>query len=58
VHGPPVRQVVSRCRWLTEGRASGAATEVAFTFVILPREGRIAAIKAFFDHDEALESLA
>jgi ketosteroid isomerase-like protein len=50
--------VVSRCRWLTEGRASGVAQEVSFTFVIRPEGDRIAAIKAFFDHDEALRSLA
>ena len=50
--------VVSRCRWLTEGKASGAATVVAFTFLTLARDGRIAAIRAFFDHDEALRSLA
>jgi ketosteroid isomerase-like protein len=50
--------VVSRCRWLTEGRASGVAQEVPFTFVVKPEGERIAAIKAFFDHDEALRSLA
>jgi ketosteroid isomerase-like protein len=50
--------VVSRCRWLTEGRASGLATAVPFTFVIKPEGDRIAAIRAFFDHDEALRSLA
>ena len=50
--------VVARCRWLTEGKASGAATAVSFTFLIEPREGQIAAMRAFFDHDEALRFLA
>ena len=50
--------VVARCRWLTTGKASGAATEVPFTFLIQARAGRIATIKAFFDHAEALRSLA
>ena len=41
-----------------DGRASGVAQDVAFTFVIKPEGDRIAAIRAFFDHDEALRSLA
>jgi ketosteroid isomerase-like protein len=49
--------IVSRCRWLATGRASGAATEVPFTFLIKVRGGRIVTVKAFFDHAEALRSL-
>ena len=49
--------VVSRCRWLATGKASGAPTEVPFTFVTEVREGRIATLKAFFDHAEALRAL-
>ncbi len=49
--------IVSRCRWLATGKASGAATTVPFTFLIQVREGRLALIKAFFDHDEAMRNL-
>jgi ketosteroid isomerase-like protein len=49
--------VVSRCRWFTEGKVSGIAQDVSFTFLIRPEDGRIAAIRAFFDHAEALRSL-
>ena len=48
---------VLRCRWLTTGKASGAATSVPFTFLIQAREGRLVLIKAFFDHVEALRNL-
>jgi ketosteroid isomerase-like protein len=49
--------VVSRCRWVTTGKASGATTQVPFTFLIKVREGRLVTVKAFFDHAEALRSL-
>ncbi len=49
--------IVSRCRWLTTGKASGATTAVPFTFLIKVREGRLVTVKAFFDPEEALRSL-
>ena len=49
--------VVSRCRWLTRGKASGAATVVPFTFLGAARGGHLAELRAFFDHDAALRSL-
>ena len=49
--------IVSRCRWLTTGKASGASTAVPFTFLIQAREGRLVLIKAFFDHAEAMRNL-
>ena len=48
---------VLRCRWLTTGKASGAATTVPFTFLIQARQGRLVLIKAFFDHAEALRAV-
>ena len=48
---------VARCRWVVEGAASGIATDVAFTYIGVLRDGQMYRLRAFFDHDQALAAI-
>jgi hypothetical protein len=48
--------VVAQCRWIVQGASSGADVPVAFTLVVrFGPSGLVDRMRAFFDHDEALE---
>jgi hypothetical protein len=48
-------RIVAQCRWLVEGKASGAPTSIEFFTVTTLRGELIARFDAFFTRDEALE---